>query len=509
MPHARPAPKNANTPIPSASDLTAAVADPGSLEVWDDEIVSTDPLSFVDNKSYKQRLIKAARVSGRRESVVTGSAQLDGRPLALIAGEFPFLGGSIGVAAGERIARAFERALARGWPVLALPASGGARMQEGPLALVQMIKLAQAVREYRSGGLLYVVYLTDPTTGGVLASWGSLGHLTFGMPGAVVGFSGPRVMELLTGEAPPRGVQETETLKRHGLIDDTFPLQELRSRMSDLLVSLERGPYSDRLAGPEIDYRDGNAWNSVLRSREGSRPGARELLERCATHVTFLYGDGAGDDDPCCMAAIARLAGVPSMIVAQDRSASASGARMRPVGYRKARRAMRIASELRLPLVTIIDTPGAELSAEAEVGGLSAEIARCLLEMTGLSIPTVSVLIGEGAGGGALALLPADRVLCAEHAWLSPIAPEGASAIVHRSIERAAELAAAQRIGSWDLKRFGIVDSVVSEPDASEGSAAFLDRIGALVRLELNALLNQNPEERLSARRLRYRTIGS
>ncbi|MQB00387.1 MAG: acetyl-CoA carboxyl transferase [Actinobacteria bacterium] len=498
-------------PLAGAWGLIAAVADPGSFEIWDDDIVSADPLSFVDSKPYAERLTEAARGSVSNESVVTGSALLEERPLGLIAGHFPFLGGSIGVAAGERIARAFERALAGGWPVLALPASGGARMQEGVLALVQMIKLAQSVREFRSAGLPYVVYLTDPTIGAVLASWGSLGHLTFGMPRAVVGFSGPRVVQLTTGAAFPMGVQRPETLKQHGLIDDTFPLQELRSRMSLLLSSLESGSYR-RFAGPEIDGdRNGDAWNSVQRSRDATRPGARDLLERCATHVTYLRGDGTGGgDDPCCIAAVARFVGVPSVIVAQDRSASPTGAHMGPAGYRKARRAMGIATELRLPLVTIIDSPGAEMSVEAETGGLSAEIARCLLDMTGLAIPTVSLLLGEGAGGGALALLPADRVLSAKNAWLSSIAPEAASAIVHRSIDRAPDLAAAQRIGSWDLERFGIVDAVIQEPpEPTEGRAEFLDRVGASVRRELNALLDQPPEERLSARSRRYRTVGS
>jgi acetyl-CoA carboxylase carboxyl transferase subunit beta len=377
-------------------------------------------------------------------------------------------------------------------------------MQEGPLAFVQMIKAAQAAREFRSAGLLYVVYLTSPTFGGVLASWGSLGHLTFGMPEAVVGFSGPRPVELTSGRKFPRGVQTTDNLMAHGLLDGVFGIDELRRRMDVLLSQLEprhraRPPHPRE---PEPD--SGDAWESIQSSRSPTRPGARDLLAACAAEITPLRGDGRGGaDDPGCIAALGRVAGGPCIVIAQDRSSGSARATLGPGGYRKALRAMEIAAELHLPLLTIVDTPGAQLSPAAEEGGLSAEIARCLHRMTALPTPTLSILLGEGAGGGALALVPADRVICAEHAWLLPIAPEGASAIVYRSAERAGEVAAAQRGASWDLRRLGLVDAIVRE------GPGWLQRLASVIEAELGALLDEPADARLARRKRRIRTLGN
>ena len=276
------------------------------------------------------------------------------------------------------MARAFERALEARLPVLAVTASGGTRMQEGSLAFVQMIKTAQAVREFKSAGLLYVVYLTGPTFGGVLASWGSLGHFNFGMPDAVVGFSGPRTVELTGGAEFPPGVQTTDNLMAHGLLDDLLSPDELRTRMGALLSTLEPRPQTGPSQAPEPEASSGDAWQSIQSSRKSSRPGASDLLALCADEVTQIRGDGCGgSDDPACIAGLVRLAGRPCIVIAQDRSATPKGARLGPGGYRKAQRAMCIAAELGLPLVTIVDTPGVELTPAAEEGGLSAEIARC------------------------------------------------------------------------------------------------------------------------------------
>ena len=401
--------------------------------------------------------------------------------------------------------RAFERALEARFPLLALTASGGTRMQEGSLAFVQMIKTAQAVREFKSAGLLYVVYLTSPTFGGVLASWGSLGHLNFGVPKAIVGFSGPRTVELTGGQVLPPGVQTTDNLAAHGLLDGVLSADELRERMSRLLTVIEPQAAQEALAQtPEPEPSGGDAWQSIQRSRASSRPGAHELLAACSAELVHIRGDGSGgEDDPACIAALARIAGKPCVVVAQDRSVGASGARLGAPGYRKAQRAMRIAAELGLPLVTVVDTPGVEQSRTAEEGGLSAEIARCLYQMTGQPTPTLSVLLGEGAGGGALALFPADRVICAEHAWLLPIAPEGASAIVYRSVDQAAKLAGAQGGASWDLKRFGLVDTIVSEREG------WLQRLAGLITAELDALLDEPADQRLARRRRRFRAMGN
>src|SRR5215207_2270182 len=222
--------------LASAHERVALVADEGTFEQWDADVVSDDPLSFSDTKPYRERLAAARDATGLGEAVLTGRALLDGRPFVVIAGEFGFLGGSIGVATAERIARAFERALDERLPVVALPASGGSRMQEGTLAVVGMAKLAAAAGRLRAAGLPYVVCLTHPTMGGVLASWGSLGTVTLSLPDALVGFAGPRVVELLTGRPLGSRAQRSETLLAQGLIDDVVAPSELRSRVAAVLA---------------------------------------------------------------------------------------------------------------------------------------------------------------------------------------------------------------------------------------------------------------------------------
>jgi acetyl-CoA carboxylase carboxyl transferase subunit beta len=253
-----------------------------------------------------------------------------------------------------------------------------------------------------------------------------------------------------------------------------------------------------------------DAWVSLGHARDRRRPGAGAVLDALATDVTVLRGSRDGrPDDPACFAALARLVGVSVVVVAQRRRGDGAPAVMNPAGYRKARRSMALAAELRLPLVTIVDTPGAELSEEAERGGLAAEIAGCLADMAALPVPTLAVLLGEGGSGGALALLAADRVLAAEHASLGVIAPEGASAILYRDLDHAAELSATQGGASWQLQAAGIADTVIPEPQpAHEQPAAFVSRLGAQLATELAALTTADPTQRLAHRHTRWRAIG-
>jgi len=527
----------------NARERVALVADEGSFVEWDADVASDDPLSFSDTKPYRERLAAAQQATGLSEAVLTGRAALEGRPLVVVAGEFGFLGGSIGVATAERVARAFERALEERLPLVALPASGGSRMQEGALAVVGMAKLADAAGRLRAAGLPYVACLTNPTMGGVLASWGSLGSVTFALPGATIGFAGPRVVELLTGRALSSRVQRGETLLAQGLIDEVLPAASLRAAVGRVLVvaagsegegastaarsarpvaappaapahattapvdAHRSAPVAGDPAGAE-HTRD--AWTSVQHVRNRRRPGAGALLDAIATDVTPLRGARDGHpDDPACFAALARVGGFPAVVVAQRRRGDGAPAVMNPSGYRKARRAMALAAELRLPLLTVIDTPGAELSEDAERGGLAGEIAGCLADMAALPVPTAAVLLGEGGSGGALALLNADRVLVAEHASLGVIAPEGASAILYRDVDHAPELAATQGGASWQLLDAGIADVLVAEPEpAHEQPEAFVARVGAALSAALAELAAANSASRLAERHRRWRNVG-
>ena len=491
---------------PDARTLIETVLDQGSWTSWD-----RPPTDAAEpGSSYADELAAARAKTGYDESVITGEGRLDGRRVAIVACEFSFLAGSIGVAAAERLVTAIERATAAGLPLLAAPASGGTRMQEGALAFAQMIKITVAVRLHRDAGLPYVVYLRHPTTGGVFASWGSLGHVTAAEPGALIGFLGPRVFESLHGYAFPAGVQTSENLFTHGLLDAVVSAADARAIAIRVLAVL-CAPKETLVAGPEPeeDLRPVQAWEAITRSRRDDRPGIRTVLKLAATDVTPLNGTGEGENDPGLLLALARFGTAPAVVLGQDRRGQRTVAPLGPSGLRVARRGMRLAAELGLPLVTVIDTAGGAMTRAAEEGGLAAEIARSLADLVMLDAPTVCLLLGEGAGGAALAMLPADRVLCAQHAWLSPLPPEGASAILYRSVDFAPEIAQVQRVRATDLRQDGIVDRVIPErPDAAYEPRAFCQRVARTLEYEIARLLAVPAEQRLATRLSRYRNLG-
>lgn len=483
--------------------LRDAVLDEGSFRSWD-----AAPVDVAPGEAYRQALADAAARTGLDESVLTGEGTVFGRRVALVVCEFDFLAGSIGVAAAERITSAVQRATAERLPLLASPSSGGTRMQEGTVAFLQMVKIAAAVELHKRAHLPYLVYLRHPTTGGVFASWGSLGHVTGAEPGALIGFLGPRVYEHLYGEPFPEGIQTAENLHRHGVIDGVVPLEALRATLNRALrvVTEPPDPPGPPPSAPELgSLPDVPAWESVEASRRPDRPGVGYLLRHGTTDRVLLSGTGWGEAATTLLA-LARFGGQPAVVLGQQRVV---GGMVGPAALREARRGMALAEGLQLPLVLVIDTAGPALTVEAEQGGLAGEIARCLAALVTLDTPTVSVLLGQGSGGPALAMVPADRVLAALHGWLAPLPPEGASAIVFRDLDHAAELAAAQGIRSADLLRNGIVDVIVPEhPDAADEPLQFTQRLSAVVASELRSLRSVPSDERLAARLQRYRRIG-
>jgi acetyl-CoA carboxylase carboxyl transferase subunit beta len=490
---------------PNSAELIAAVLDEGSWVSWDEA-----PLQVAEEGSeYAAALAAASERAGTDESIVTGEGRIGGHRVAAIVGEFGFLAGSIGRAAAERIVRAFERATEERIPLFAAPTSGGTRMQEGTPAFVTMVKITAAVGAFKAARLPYITYLRHPTTGGVFASWGSLGHVTVGEPGATIGFLGARVYESLYGQPFPDGVQTAENLWHHGLLDAVLAVDELREIatrfLSLVLAPREQPPVEDV---PLEQLPDIPAWESITRSRHPDRPGVRAILRYGADDVIPLFGTGAGEWDRSLLLALARFEGVPCVVLGQDRQSEAAEKPLSPSGLRVARRGMRLAQELGIPLVSLIDTAGAALSKQAEEGGMAGEIARSLAELVALPEPTVCVLLGQGTGGGAIALMPADRVICAQHSWLSPLPPEGASAILYRTPDRAAEIAQQQRVRSLDLLSAGIVDRIVAErPDAAQEPVEFSRRMAQAIAHELTELTRMAPQARMAARHDRYRRL--
>jgi acetyl-CoA carboxylase carboxyl transferase subunit beta len=492
----------------NATELLDAVVDQGSFVSWD-----TEPEQPDVSDEYARDLAKARERSGADESVVTGAGLIRGRRVALIVSEFSFLAGSIGHAAAQRIVAAVERATAEGLPLLAGPASGGTRMQEGTLAFLSMVKITGAVRAHRQAGLPYLVYLRHPTTGGVMASWGSLGHINVAEPGSLLGFLGPRVYEALYGEAFPENVQVAENLFHKGLIDGVVEpgdLADLVGRALDILSP--GGPVAARPAPPEtLNVRPStvDSWTSIGISRRPRRPDLRQLLRVGATDALPLNGTGQGEKDPGLLLALARFGTQSCIVLGHARPLRKDAAGMGPGSLREARRGMKLAEELRLPLLTVIDTAGAALSQEAEEGGLAGEIARSLHELIGLESPSVSVLLGQGAGGGALALLPADRTIAAQHSWLSPLPPEGASAIVHRTTAFAPAMAQAQGVNVAALYANGLVDHMVDErDDASLEPREFCTRMARAIEFELGSVAGVPVPELVAARARKFASLG-
>ena len=495
------------------------LADPRSFHELDRGLISVDPLQFMDRKPYRARLIEARRQTGLREAVTTGLCRIGGRPVVLVVFDFEFLGGTMGSVVGEKVANAFQHATRRRLPLVSVAASGGARMQEGMLSLMQMAKVASAAARHDREGLAFVSILTDPTFGGVTASFATLGDVILAEPGAQIGFVGPRVIEQTTGTALPPDSHRAETLFRHGLLDLIVPRERLRATVSYLIGHLARKPVSRSGSVPAPAGVRGPglaAWEEVQLARHVARPTALDYIIGATTDFVELHGDRQGGDDPAVVGGLAELDGHTIVVIGQERGGTpeAQAERHRgmagPGGYRKALRLARLAAKFHLPVVTLVDTPGADPSYEAEQRGIALALAESLAAMAGLPTPIVAVIIGEGGSGGALAMALGDRVLMLEHAIYSVISPEGAAAILYRDVAQAQALSTALKITARDLKRLGIIDEIVPEPEGG----AHLDHAGAVAAFTAHVTaalreLRRIPISRLLERRFaKYRHIG-
>jgi acetyl-CoA carboxylase carboxyl transferase subunit beta len=441
---------------------------------------------------YDDVLASARARSGADESVVTGVGMVrpgpdgPGLPVAVISSIFEFVGGSMGLASGERVVRAFDRARHERLPVLVIARSGGARMQEGMLALVQMARVADAARRHADAGLLQVAYLRSPTTGGVYASFASLVDVLWAEPDALIGFAGPRVVEVVTGEAPASDSHRAEGAFAAGVVDAVLEPEAARAELA-LLLAATRTP--GRRTAPEapappagVPDAEADPWDVVTGARAPERPSGREWLDRVVASRVEIHGDRAGATDPVVLAGVGTTAaGTPIAFLALDRHAG--DGRPRPAGYRTAQRLLALAARLRLPVVTFVDTPGADPAEASDHGGLAGEIARMLAAVTGHPAPTVSIVVGEGGSGGALAFAATDRLYLLEDAFFSVIAPEGAAAILERDPSQAPALAARLRLTARDMMELHIADGIVVTDETG-------DRVRAMVE---DALATANP----------------
>jgi acyl-CoA carboxylase subunit beta len=504
--------------MPSRARI-ALLADEGTFRELDRDLVSVDPLEFADLKSYRVRLQEARRETGAREAVTTGFCRIGGNQAVIVVFDFSFLGGTMGSVVGEKIAHAFEEATQRRIPLVSVAASGGARVQEGMFSLMQMAKVAAAASVHDRQGLAFISVLTDPTFGGVTASFASLGDILIAEPGAQIGFVGPRVIEQTTGIAPPKDSHRAENLLNAGLIDLVIARQDLASVIAYLIAHLGRNKAKEskeETLPPATEHKQLRAWQKVGLARHSGRPTARYYMVNMTSRFLELHGDRWSGDDPAIVGGIAEMNGDTVIMVGQDRGgtpeeklASHDG-KAYSEGYRKSIRLMRLASKFHIPVITLVDCPNAQATFESEHRGIAYALARNLATMANLPTPIVSVIIGEGGSGGALALGVADRVLMLENAIYSVISPEGAAAILYRDAGKAETVSDVLKLTAQDLHSLGIIDAVVQEPDggAHLDPAAAAETLKSHLIAAIHAFREVPIRQLLDNRYKKFRHIG-
>lgn len=475
------------------------IADEGSFEEWDMDLDGMDgppdPLQF---KGYSEKIKKLREQTGLKEAVVTGRVKINGTQAVIGVCDGRFMMASMGYAVGEKITRAVERATNENLPVILFTCSGGARMQEGIISLMQMEKTSAALKRHSDAGLLYVTVLTDPTTGGVTASFAMLGDIIIAEPQALIGFAGPRVIEQTIGEKLPEGFQRAEFLLEHGFVDQIVKRENMKPvlgrilkmhdhvhpdcrkgkeiRKSDRTEPVQKAGMTEKKAGKKAAEQEPwsekslTAWERVCRSRSKERPVGKDYIDILFEDFVELHGDRYYRDDPAIIGGIAYFQGICVTVIAQAKGRTTKEnlernfAMPSPEGYRKARRLMKQAEKFHRPVINFVDTPGAFCGMEAEERGQGEAIARNLFELSGLKVPVLSVVIGEGGSGGALALAVADEVWMLENSVYSVLSPEGFASILWKDSSRSAEAAKMMKLTAADLKKLGVIERVFPEP---------------------------------------------
>ncbi len=457
----------------SAIQRVHLLTDAGTFKETNPTLAVVDPLSFTDKVSYRDRLEQAQRITGLLEAVVTGTGFIGGIQFVIASVDYGFMGGSVGIAVGEKITQAAELALQRHLPFVMVTCGGAPRMQEGVLALMQMAKMVAGIKRLHREGVPVVSVMASPTTGHLLAGAATMADLVFAEPGATIGFAPLRVAEQAMGRPLPENAHTAEFALRHGMIDGIVDRQRLKRHLElvlDLLGFKYRLTIAKRARLRQAESAEAPAWRRVQLARRQDRPTSRDYIDRIISNLVELHGDRLYGDDPAILCGLGYLAGEAVVIIAQERGHGESSAKYRegralPEGYRKAQRAMSLAAKFKLPVVTFIDTPGVYAGLEAEERGIAQAISATISLMSDLPVPIVSVIIGEGGSGGALALSVADRILMMENAIYTPIAPEAAAWILYRSADRVEDVASALKLTAADCRALGIIDTLVPEPE--------------------------------------------
>ena len=492
--------------------------DEDSFEEWEKDMEFVNPLEF---RGYEEKVKSLKEKTGLSEAVVTGKASIEGNPAVIAVCDGRFLMASMGQVVGEKITRAVERATKEQLPVIIFACSGGARMQEGIVSLMQMAKTAAALKRHSDAGLLYVSVLTDPTTGGVTASFAMLGDVILAEPKALIGFAGPRVIEQTIGERLPKGFQRSEFLLEHGFIDRIVERKEMRTVLENILQMhhTAQNPVIQKpvqtVEKERQSVQEKDAWERVTISRKNDRPVGQDYIRILFSDFLEFHGDRCYGDDPAIIGGIARFAGIPVTVIAQAKGKSTKEnvahhfGMPSPEGYRKALRLMKQAEKFKRPILLFVDTPGAFCGIEAEERGQGEAIARNLFEMSSMKVPVLSVVIGEGGSGGALALAVADEVWMLENAIYSVLSPEGFASILWKDSKRASEAAEVMKLTAADLKKLGVIEAVIAEPEVytEETMQSVVFVLQKKITEFLDTHCNFSPEELAAQRYERFRKM--
>ena len=465
------------------------VADIGTFEQWFEDVKDSNPLNF---EGYGEKIAATREKTGLSEAVTIGKCKIYGKEAVVGVMDSRFMMGSMGQVVGERITRGIERATKEKLPVFMFCCSGGARMQEGIVSLMQMAKTSAAVEKHGQAGLLFCTILTDPTTGGVTASFASIGDIILGEPGALIGFAGQRVIKQTIGQDLPEGFQSAEYLLKHGFLDGIVERKDLRKVLYYIMITHEpgrEGHYAnfnekDKLnlakifEGLVIATNKKTAWEKVREVRQVSRPSATDYMKHIFSHFVEEHGDRCFGDDGAVVGGIALLDGQPVTVIADLRGSTFQECQERnygmpmPEGYRKALRLMKQAEKFNRPIVSFVNTVGAFCGVDAEERGQGQAIAESIKQMSGLKVPVLCIMIGEGGSGGALATAVGNQVWMLENATYSILSPEGFAAILWKDGSRAKEASEIMCITAKDMKRLGVVEYVIPEyGTASEQNA--------------------------------------
>ena len=538
----------------SAAARLDQLLDPGTWAERDAGLQSVDTLGFVDQKPYPERLAAAQAATGMRDAAVWGTGAIGAVRIAICVMDFGFMGGSMGAVVGEKVTRAAEHAQTARIPLVVVSASGGARMQEGTLALMQLAKTLAALERLRDAGVPFLSVLSDPTTGGVFASFAAVGDVNVAEPDALIGFAGSRVSAGTIAQELPEGFQRSEFLFDHGFIDRVVPRAELRAELTGLLRLLPVRDNGASLPGPsegpvagfrpfsflsslaervgDLTNGDGSAppttgapagdprdavWARVQLARNLQRPRTLEFVAAMTDDFVELHGDRLFGDDSAMVTGLARLDGRRVVVVGQQKGADTDENIRRnfgmphPEGYRKAMRVMELGERFGLPVITFVDVPGAHPGPDSEERGIAEAIARSIGLMSRLRTPIVTVITGEGGSGGALAIAVGDVVIALENSVYSVISPEGCASILWRTADEAQTAALAMKMTADDQAVLGVVDIVVPEPGggAHTEPAETARRLKAIVLDRLAALDALGIDQLLDSRYRRYRALGS